>query len=234
VLAQPAGLARQHPWQRRSHAVNAFRRISLVTLSLAVLILAQASAASAASVNVEVENLRGPLANAWFSAVDASGCMTTDAFVSATDTTDQHLPGVGVATAIAAVSIFSYDACTGETLLDAVGQREDLGADAFLFSKQLDFAALDTTVTLTDVSTGDTFDVLVDMNWTGTSDITRQHSNTNDVLPGCHVLNRWKGSGRQATAAGVVSRGSINFTSAESDLAEIGYVIDGFEVMGCY
>lgn len=214
--------------------MNASRKAGLVSLSLAVLILTPLSAVGASSVNVEVENMRGPLANAWFSATDPSGCVTTETFVSATNTTDQHLPGPGVTTPIAAVSIFQYDTCTGETLLDAVGQTDTLGADDFQVATQLDAAVLRTAVTMTDVGTGDTFDVSVDIAWTGTSEITRQHSNTNEVFPGCHVLNRWKGSGRQASASGTVLRGVTNFTPAASYLAEIGYVIDGFEVIGCF
>jgi hypothetical protein len=48
------------------------------------------------------------------------------------------------------------------------------------------------------------------------------------------VLNRWKGSGRTADAAGTVSDGATNYTPTATHDAEIGYVIDGFEVIGCF
>jgi len=90
------------------------------------------------------------------------------------------------------------------------------------------------TITATNIDTGATFDVTVEMAWTSTSAITRDHSNTNDRYPGgCHVLNRWKGSGRDAVASGIVSDGVTNFTPRSSDFGEIGSVIDGFEVIGC-
>ena len=77
------------------------------------------------------------------------------------------------------------------------------------------------------------FDVTVNVDWTGTGDIVRDHSNTNDTYPGCHIINRWKGSGRDANASGVVSDGVTDFTPDPSQGAEVGYVIDGFEIMGC-
>ena len=214
--------------------MNAFIRGALTILSLGLLVLGPHSLASAASTAVDVENLRGPLVNAWFTSFDASGCIETDTFVTATRSTDQHLPGRGTTTGIGAVSIFAYDACTDTSLLQAVGQTDTLGPAELQFSNRLDQAALHTTITVMNIETGATFDVAVDVDWVGTSDITRDHSNTNDRYPGgCHVLNRWKGSGRDADASGVVSDGVTNFTPGPSESAEIGLVIDGFEVIGC-
>ena len=101
-------------------------------------------------------------------------------------------------------------------------------------SNQLDSAHLVADVSLADLVSGSTFTVHVDVSWTGPSAITRDHSNTNDLYSHfCHVLNRWKGSGRTADAAGSVSDGTTNFASTPTHQAEIGYVIDGFEVIGC-
>jgi hypothetical protein len=102
-------------------------------------------------------------------------------------------------------------------------------------SKQLTTARLVADVPLDDLVSGTTMPVHVDMTWTGTSAIVRNHSNTNDIYGrDCHVLNRWKGSGRTADAAGTVSDGTTNFTETPTHDAEIGYVIDGFEVIGCF
>jgi hypothetical protein len=60
-----------------------------------------------------------------------------------------------------------------------------------------------------------------------------KRSNTNEDYPGCHVINRWKGFGRDAVASGVVSDGVTDFTPGTSQYAEIGFVIDGFEIIGC-
>jgi hypothetical protein len=214
--------------------MNASIRATLALSTAALLVLIPLSVAAAASDTVTVQNNRGPLANAWFSTVDPSGCIETDTFVTANRPTDQQLPGRGTTTGIAAVSIFEYDACADSVLLDAVGENDAVPAGAFQVSNQLDQASLATTITLTNIDTGGTFDTTVDVAWTGTSDIVRNHDNTNDFYGGgCHVLTRWKGSGRTADASGRVSDGATNFTPATSQSAEIGYVIDGFEVIDC-
>lgn len=214
--------------------MNAIVRGALTISSLATLVLTPASVAGAANGQVEMENSRGPLVNAWSSATDSSGCIQTDTFVSANRPTDQHLPGRGTTTGNGAVSVFQYDTCTDTMLLQAVGETDTLGADDLQISKQLDWATLETTITVTNIDTGDQFDLDVDVAWVGTSDITRDHSHTNDVYSGdCHVLNRWKGSGRDADASGSVWDGVTNFAPTTSQFAEIGFVIGGFEVIGC-
>jgi len=206
----------------------------LAILSLGLLVLIPWSVASAASDRVTVENLRGPLVNASFSSIDPSGCVETDSFVTANRPTDQLLPGRGTTTGIAAVNVFEFNACTGTTLLQAVGETDTLAAADFEVSNQFLWASLRTTIPLTNIDTGDIFDVTVNVNWAATSDIRRDHSNTNDLYGGgCHVLNRWKGSGREAAASGLVSDGITNFTPAITQSAEIGFVIDGFEVIDC-
>jgi hypothetical protein len=214
--------------------MNECIRGAVTIVSLGLLVLNPSSLASAASDKVTVENMRGPLVNAWFSATDPSGCIQADTFVTAQRSTDQPLPGRGTTTGIGAVSISEYDACTDTTLLQAVGQTDTLGSADLAISNQLDEASLHTTITVTNIDTGDAFDVEVNVAWVGTSDITRDHSNTNDLYGGgCHVLNRWKGSGRDAVAWGRVSDGVTNFTPTVSQAAEIGIVIDGFEVIDC-
>jgi hypothetical protein len=214
--------------------VNAYIRRALTILSLGLLVLSPLSVASAATDKVTVENLRGPLINAFFSSIDPSGCIETDTFVSANRPTDQQLPGRGTTTGIGSVSIFVYNSCTDTSVLQAVGETDTLAAADFQVSRQLDWATLHTTITVTNIDTGDTFDVTVNVALVGTSDIHRDHENTNDRYGGgCHVLNRWKGTGRDADASGSVSDGVTNFTPTTSQWGEIGVVIDGFEVIDC-
>jgi hypothetical protein len=214
--------------------VNPLSRSALTILSLGLLVLSPFSVAIAANSKVTVENLRGPLINASFSAMDRSGCIETDTFVTANRPTDQLLPGRGTTTGIGAVSIFEYDSCTDTSLLQAVGQTDTLSATDFQVSNQLDWASLRKTITVTNIDTGATFDVSVNVALVGTSVIARDHSNSNDFYGGgCHVLNRWKGSGRTANASGVVSDGVTNFTPTATQSGEIGVVIDGFEVINC-
>jgi hypothetical protein len=198
------------------------------------MILAPVSGADAASSKVSVVNLRGPLINASFTMLDESGCVETDTFVSANLPSYQQLPGAPVTTGVASVNIFEYDSCTDTTILDASGLTESLPAGALQVSRQLDRASLVMTLPMTDIDTNATFSVDVNIVLVGTSTIHRDDVNSNDLYGrGCHVLNRWKGSGRTAAASGTVSDGVTNFTPTATDSAEIGYVIDGFEVIGC-
>jgi len=214
--------------------VNAFMRRALTMLSLCLLVLAPLSLASAASDKVTVVNNRGPLVNASFSSIDPSGCIQTDVFVSANRDTYQQLPGRGTTTGIGSVNVFEYDACSDTTILQAVGETDTLGAADFQVSRQYDWAWLHTTISVTNIDTGEPFDLKVDVTWVGTSALYRDHENTNDFYGGgCHVLNRWKGTGRTADASGVVTDGATNFTPATSVNGEIGVVIDGFEVIDC-
>ena len=207
---------------------------AVIGLCLALLALSPISVVSAATDKVTVVNLRGPLVNAFFSSTDPSGCVETDTFVTANRPTDQQLPGRGTTTGIGAVSLFEYNACSDTVLLQAVGEKDTLRATEFQVSRQLDWAWLRTTITLTDIDSGDTFDVNVNVAFTGSSGIHRDTANSNDRYGrGCHVLNRWKGTGRDADASGSVSDGVTNFTPTASQWGEIGMTIGGFEVIGC-
>ena len=119
-------------------------------------------------------------------------------------------------------------------MLQAAGEVDTLSFAAFNVSNQLDEASLQGEIPVTNLDTGEAFTISVDVTWSGTSAIHRDHSNTNDQYPGgCHVLNRWNGSGRTATASGSVTDGLTEFAPTATADAEIGFVHDGFAVMGC-
>jgi hypothetical protein len=206
-------------------------RILAVLVVSAMAALAPTADAAPAPLTAST-GLSGPLVNADFVSFDPTGCVETDVFVSGNSGTEQDHPGTHPY-GVASVSIFEYDACTDTVVLQAVGLDEALVAGQLEISRQLDQAVLDATIQVTDLDTAASYPVAVHVTWTGTSDISRSHSNTNDVYPGCHVINRWKGSGRDAVATGVVSAGATNLTPGASESAEIGYVVDGFEIIGC-
>jgi len=205
---------------------------TFMVLGISGLAVLAPAAGTAAGPLIASTGLSGPLVNAGFVSTDPTGCVETDVFVSANSGTEQDHPGT-LRYGVASVSVFVYDVCTDTVVRQAVGLDDALEAGQFQVSQQLDHAVLDATIEVTDIDTGASYPMTVDVTWTGTSDITRNHSNTNDLFPGCHVINRWKGSGRDAVAAGVVSDGSSNLTPEASQGAEIGYVVDGFEIIGC-
>jgi hypothetical protein len=214
--------------------MHALVRSGLALVSIGALVLAPTAVADAASSKVSVVNQRGPLVNASFTSFDASGCIETDTFVTANLPAYQQLPGQPVTTLAAGVSIFEYDSCTDSTILQASGDTVALSLADLQVSKQLDWATLSARLTLTNIDTNATFDVDVNVAWSGTSTIHRDDVNSNDFYGGgCHVLNRWKGSGRTAVASGSVSDGVTNYTAESTENAEIGFVIDGFEVLDC-
>ena len=209
----------------------------LAALVVGVAVLLPAATASAAGGEIAVENQRGPLVNAWFSTpdpADPSGCVYLEAFVTANDDVVHAQSGPSV-DGIAAVSIDRFDYCTGQTLSQALGQA-DLSSHpgAFVVSNQLDRASLDLTIPVSDFATGAITDVPVAVTWAGAGAVYRDDENSNDVYSRyCHVLNQWKGTGRDAVASGSVWDGTRNYIPAPSQYAEIGLVIDGSEVIGC-
>ena len=205
---------------------------TLIALGFGGLAALAPTAGTAAGPLTESTGLSGPLVNAEFVSTDPTGCVETDVFVSANSGTEQDHAGT-LHYGVASVSLFEYDVCTDTVVRQAVGLDDALAAGQLQVSKQLDLATLDATIEVIDIDTGTAFPVTVDVTWTGTSDVSRSHSNTNDLYPGCHVINRWKGSGRSASAAGTVSDGVTNLTPDVSQGAEIGYVVDGFEIVGC-
>src|SRR5215470_13803008 len=146
---------------------------ALLVKSLSVLILivpavlAPHAMASAASGKVAVLNLRNHLVNAVFSDTDPAGCLRTDVFVTADSGTEQDLPSTQTF-ALAAVSIYRYDSCTNTTLLDATGSNDTLPAGDFQVLAQLDKASLATTFTVSDLVSSSSFEVNVNVGWTGT------------------------------------------------------------------
>jgi hypothetical protein len=208
--------------------------LALIVLSLGLLAIGPVAVANAANDKVTVVNLRGPLANAWFTSFDPSGCIETDTFVSLQRSTYQQLPARKTTTGNLAVSIFEYNTCTGESLLNVVGETDAVPLADIVFSNQLDRASVHASIAASNLDTGDPLTIAVSVAWTGTSAIYRDHSNTNDRYSrDCHVLNRWKGSGRDAVASGSVTIGTTDYAPTASYLGEIGTVISGFEVIGC-
>jgi hypothetical protein len=200
------------------------------------LVLVVGSPAGAAKGKVYTMNLRGPLINGYWSTPDPSdpsGCRYVEAFLTAQDQTSQDPSGT-VRAANAAVNIDTYDYCTGSTLSQAIGERENLPAGQMYVNNQLNKASLHTTINVADLFSSNTFDVTVDVTFVGTSVLMRNHSNTNDIYSRtCHVLNRWKGTGRTASAWGVISDGTTNYALDTSTDDEIGNVVSGAEIVGC-
>ena len=179
----------------------------LVVLALALATFTQHSTASAGS------KLRfsGDTARASFTSVDPSGCITTDVLVFANDTLSQSPPGNGDRNSGVTLFISQVDTCNFILLMDAFGFAFIAPAD-FQVSSQLNSATLNATINVEDFVSGNTFDVFVNLTWTGSGPLSRDSSKFHSQTPHCQFHSSFKGSSRFAEASGTVSDGTVNFT----------------------
>ena len=147
--------------------MHRFMRFAFIILSLALLALGPVSAVGAANDKVTVVNLRGPLANAWLTSFDPSGCIETDTFVSLQRSTYQQLPAAKTTTGNLAVSIFEYNTCTGESVLNVVGDTAAVPLADIVFSNQLDRASVHASIPASNLDTGDALTIDVNVGWIG-------------------------------------------------------------------
>lgn len=218
--------------------MRSFSRIlammALAGVSVLAPAVANASGTAGENTNVSTLVLKGPLANAIFSETDPTGCIETDVFV----TSNGEIARQSVETysnGYAAVTIFKQDICNNTLLFSASGEKTSLAPGELVVSNQLDRATLSTTIQMVNDQTQAAFPVTVDLTWVGISDIYRNRSFSNELLGGrCRVIDRWRGTGREADVFGSVSYGATNFTPAGSlQSAEIGDVISGAVVIQC-
>jgi hypothetical protein len=191
----------------------------LAILALMLVTLGQHTPASAAYT--ENDKWRWTTAYAVFESVDPSGCIHTEVYVYAEETWSE----VGL-------SISQYDTCIGTYLLIASGYAELADSD-FRISANLDSATLKTTVDVEDYVSDSSFDVFVDLTWTGTSALGHGTSNYQGHGPGCHEISHDQMRSRAAQASGTVSDGETNFTLEPSEYGVI-YSEKFADIYGCH
>jgi hypothetical protein len=186
-----------------------------------------ASASEATTVR-----LTGKIASAYFSSRDPSGCIATDVRVSAGDNTARNGPGPGSPSSRVVVSINQYNLCTHTYLLSAFGFAPLADTD-FQASGNLDSATLNATVNVYDSVSGSSFDVFVDLTWTGISSLHRSIFNDKREFGNCYEIRHINASWRFALASGTVSDGTTNFTPEPAEEAEIFSSKQGKISIGC-
>ena len=172
---------------------------------------------------------RGDSADAYFS--DFDGCVYTDVYVFASDGINQSPPGPGGASSGTSLFIYQYDSCTDTQLLAAEGFASLAGPD-FQVAGKLSSAALNATVSMYDYVSGTSFDVDVNLTWTGGSETSRQSSNYHFDSPGCKVNSRFRGTFRSAGVSGSISDGVTNFAQGTGG-GSIASVKSGDLFIGC-
>ena len=176
---------------------------------------------------------RGESVNAFFTHTD--GCIETSVFVAATGGDSQSTPGPGSPLSQVVIFILQFDLCAGERLVSAESVSTVPEAD-FQVSQKLEQATLNTTVTVTDFASDppSTFDVFIDLTWTGMGPLSRESNNSHFITPpGCVINNRFHGTSRTAAASGSVSDGTMNYTPQPSTEAFILSANTGTVIIGC-
>jgi hypothetical protein len=208
--------------------------MKMIIKLLAVLTLVLAAFAHSSTVNAgggQTFHFRGPSVRASF--YDGLGCVITDVFVIASEARFRDEPGPAQRLSYASVTIFQYDVCADTQLLYAYGTTSPLSQGDFQMSNKLSSAGLNTTITLFDEVSGNTFDVSVDLTWEASGPLTRHHDVTHSRTPGCKTNSHFTGYSRPAAAWGTISDGTTNFTADVSSWANLDLVRSGTVVIGC-
>jgi hypothetical protein len=178
-----------------------------------VLLLSFAAAPSITRAGQSVR-FRGASAFAVFSSTE--GCVTTDVIISASKGKSGTAPAKPETLASAFLTIFRQNTCTFETLLDISGDVQ-LGEKAFTGSANL--ARLRATIDVYERVSNTFFDMVVEMNWSGSGPLTRNKGHFHDKSGACLVNSHFNGTQRPAVASGSISDGTTNFSVGQSTSA---------------
>lgn len=201
----------------------------LAVIALVLAVFGEHTAARADGTRVF--KFKGKSAVAIFSS-DLSECSYSDVYVLGTEELFQNPPHAKTASSGVFVFISQYDACTNTELLVAEGTAS-LEEAGFQINRKLDSATLQATIPVYDHVSGTSFDVFVDLTWTGVGPLGHQNSTSHFHSADCSINNRSNNSFRSSEASGIVSSVSTNFTPAPAFSASLSYAQTGDVVVGC-
>lgn len=188
---------------------------------LAVLWLLLASFSPQGSASAEVNRFTGHDDTAIFESMDASGCIQT---LVGIETGAEYLNSI---------SVVQHDRCQGQLIMEAYGNKP-LTKSEIHYTGKLGSTTLKTTVQLTDFERSLTFDVWVDLKWTGIGVINEYHQHQNyRPFPGCHINQQLWGQYRSASVSGTVSDGTMNFTPQTTTSADMQFTKTISTSQGC-
>ena len=152
---------------------------------------------------------RGGGAMAFFASLE--GCIQTNVDIFTGEGMRQDARGKPQPFSSVNIYISQYDICM-ETQLLYVDAIADLPEPDLQIDRALRSASLDTTLNVTDTVTGNTFDIVIDIAWTGISPLTRDHYNFRFGDKDCRIHDRNKFVERTINATGSVWSDTQNFT----------------------
>jgi hypothetical protein len=178
-------------------------------LGLSLALAAQTAPAGASGAESLHFSFKGQTAEARF--YSQQGCVATEAFVHAVDGRIKTEPGRPDALSSVFVAVGRFDICTHQRLDLSLGFRENL--DDALHVDRLDAASLVTTVQMTNLTTGATYPMDLQLQWTGIGEPFTAREHIKLDYPGFRVNARESGTTRMANVTGVVSDGTTNYAS---------------------
>ena len=171
-----------------------------------VFLAAMAFGTSANGQEINGEHSLG--AFAMFQSTDASGCINTTVFLTGGESFLQNPPGPPTLIRATSVAVSSFDSCNvAFDFLFGSAPTADL-----MMSPGLTSARLVGTVPACDFL-GECVDLVIDVEWTPTTDPFRAFSILHQFQPDAQVVSRQDGKSRNASAAGtVLLNGITNLT----------------------
>lgn len=198
--------------------MNRFVMLMLLMLSLLATSVPRASQAA------EITQYTGGILSAAFASresADPEECMLSVVSFYAGD--GMSGPGKGVATAWINLVVERHNLCTNEMLILADGFARLDSADIEV-TKQLNTALLRGTVDVTDMITGETFAVSLDVAWTGVGNTAYIRRHSQIKKPGFMLNSNGSIAMRGADATGTVKAPWVDMTSIQSNSAEMWWV----------
>jgi hypothetical protein len=205
-----------------------FIRASVAALVLTLPALILPASTLAAGSTVSSVSFKGQTADAYFQSRD--GCVQTTVGVFAVD---GHVKQKGSHTTIesyANVFIDIFNSCTGTSHLSAFGETE-LAPGDFAVSSTLSTASLTTSIEVFDYISRTSFQVDIDLDWSGVGSTSREKGRFSFKTPGFRISERFDRTSRNATATGTVSDGCPNYTPGTSQFARLSDQKSGTKVV---
>jgi hypothetical protein len=162
---------------------------------------------------LSMSTFKGGGAVAFF--VSVEGCIQTNVDIYTAEGMVKEAPGAPQPFSSVNIYISQYDTCSATEVLyvDAIADLAELDLQ---IDPKLQEASLNTTLTVTDTLTGNTFDIAIDIAWTGIGPLTHDHYNFRLGDRDCRIHDRNNFAERAIIATGSVRSETQNFTPEPS------------------
>ena len=204
-------------------------RISVFGLSFLLCVQAVSAHAAPSEAAALVIKQSARAATAFFSSVDASGCISTAVFVVAAVDDEQTLPAAPVATPRVALVISQFDSCAIAPMLTGNGVTTDA---AIVVAPNLNAATVTATVPVLNGADGNLVNVYVDLHFDATSSMLADNGlEQNWNVPEIRINTAFHQTFRNASAYGSITSFTGQLTPGPSVEAMIQNIIVGTVVI---